>query len=165
MPSGNSLVAFGAADNHPPATLYAVPDVRNSHPCLDFDAATAWDACFEAVLPRHYSGLGLTLVLAWMAATATSGNVMWKASIERLDAGGQDLDSDGFATAQAAAAAAANAASGVLTYTTITFSAGANMDSLAIGEAFRLRVTRDAANGSDTMTGYAQLVSAELRET
>lgn len=165
MASGNSLVAFVATDNHPPASAYATPDVRNSHPVLNFDASSAEDACFHGVLPRHYAGGGLTLVLAWMAATATSGNTMWKAAMERLEAGGTDLDADSFATAQAAAAAAADAASGKLTYTAITMSSGANMDSLAVGETFRLKITRDAANGSDTMSGDAQLVSVEIRET
>lgn len=165
MASGNSLITWVATDDHPPAAAYATPDVRNAHPCLNFDAATDEDACFHGVLPRHYAGGGITLVIAWMAASATTGNVMWTAAFERLDAGGQDLDADGFATAQAAGAAAANAASGKLTYTTITFTNGAQMDSVAVGEAFRLKVTRDADNGSDTMTGDAQLVSTELRET
>jgi hypothetical protein len=37
------------------------------------------------------------------------------------------------------------------------------MDSLAAGEAFRLRVTRDAA--SDTATGDAELLAVVLRES
>jgi hypothetical protein len=165
MASGNSLVAFSATDNHPPATNAAVPDVRNGIPVLNFDAATAQAARFDSVLPRHYAGGGLTATLAWMAATATTGNTMWTLAIMRLAAAGDDLDADSFATAQAAAAAAADATSGKLTYTTITLSAGANIDSLAVGEAFRVEVKRDAANGSDTMAGFAQLVSAEIRET
>lgn len=165
MASGNSLVSFSATDNHHSGATAALLDTRNGIPVLNFDASTAWAARFDSVLARHYAGGGLTAVIAWMAATATSGNVMWKAAIMRLAAGGDDLDADSFATAQAASAAAADATSGKLTYTTITLSNGANIDSLAIGEAFRLEITRDAANGSDTMTGYAQLVSVEIRET
>lgn len=165
MASGNTLVSFGATDNHPPASAYATPDVRNSHPLLNFDAASAEDACFHGVIPAHYGGGGLTIIVIWMAATATSGNAMWKAAMERLEAGGTDLDADSFATAQAAAAAAANATSGALTYTTVTMTSGAQMDSLAVGEAFRLKVTRDAANASDTMTGDAQLIAVHVKET
>lgn len=165
MASGNSLVAFFATDNHPPATQYATLDVRNGHTVLNFDASSVESATFESVLPRHYAGGGLTLTLAWMAASATSGNVMWQAAMERLNAAGSDVDTDSFATAQAAAAAAADATSGKLTYTTIAMSAGANMDSLAAGETFRLSVSRDATNGSDTMVGDAQLLSVEIRET
>lgn len=165
MASGDTLISFVATDHHPPASSYATPDVRNSHPVLCFDASSAEDACFHAVLPRHYGGGGLTVTLIWMVASATTGNVMWKAGIERLEAGGTDLDADSFATLQAATAAAANGTSGALTYTTVTISSGANMDSLAVGESFRLKVERDAANASDTMTGDAQLLAAEIKET
>lgn len=39
------------------------------------------------------------------------------------------------------------------------------MDSLAAGEAFRLKVTRDADNASDTMAGDAELIGVEIKET
>jgi hypothetical protein len=39
------------------------------------------------------------------------------------------------------------------------------MDSLAAGESFRLRIYRDADNGSDTMTNDAELLRIEVRET
>lgn len=163
MASGNSLVSFAATDNHPPASAYATPDVRNSHPVLNFDASAAENACFQAVLARHYGGGGITLALVWMAKTATSGNVMWTAAFEKLP--GTDHDTDNFATAQAAAAAAANGTSGVPTVTTIAFT-NAQIASLAAGDAFRLKVTRDATNGSDTMNADdAQLVAVELKET
>lgn len=165
MASGQTLVTFVATDNHPPASAYATPDLRNSHPVLDFDAATDEDAIFSAVLPRNYAGGGVTVTVIWMATSATSGNVIWNGAFERLEAGGTDLDVDSFATAQAASAATTNATSGALTYTTITFTNGAQMDSLAVGEAFRFKVTRDANNASDTMTGDAELVAVEIKET
>lgn len=140
-----------------PASNYAALDSRNNHPCLDFDAATAETIYFTGVLPNDYAGAGITVTLYWAGATATSGNVMWQASIERIDAGGQDTDSDGFASAQAFAAAAADGTSGKITKSSLNISNGANMDSLAAGDLFRLGITRDASNGSDTMTGDAQL--------
>ncbi len=130
---------------------------------LDFDAGTDESAVFGGVLSRHYAGGGVTATLVWMASTATSGNCVWNAQIERGDTG-TDMDSDSFATAQAATGAASGT-SGAPTYTAITFTSGANMDSLAVGEAFRLKVTRDADNGSDTMTGDAELLRVELKET
>ena len=53
-----------------------------------------------------------------------------------------------------------DAASGTLTRpteTVITFTNGAQMDNLAAGEPFMLRIFRDADNGGDTLTGDAQM--------
>lgn len=164
MASGNTLNVFGALDNVPTATNYATIDTRNNHLVLDFDDSTNEDAVFQSVLPRHYAGGGLTITLMWAATSATTGNVVWNAAIERLADETDDIDADSFAAAQAATAAAP-ATSGMLQYTTIAFTSGAQMDSLTAGEAFRLKVTRDANNASDTMTGDAELWAVEIKET
>jgi len=39
------------------------------------------------------------------------------------------------------------------------------MDSVAAGELFRIKVTRDADNESDDMAGDAELSAVEIRET
>jgi hypothetical protein len=163
MASGNSLDTF-----FPPgdglASAFATFDVRNGHPLLKFDAGTDQSAVWTRFLARHYGGGGLTLTICWSGATATSGNVVWNAQIERIDDEGLDIDADSFASAQAVTAAAP-ATTGMMQYSAITFTSGAQMDSLAAGELFRLKLTRDADNGSDTMTGFAELHGAELRET
>jgi hypothetical protein len=164
MASGNTLLSFSATANHPPASAYATPDTRNSHPVLDFDAGTDESAIFGSVLPRHYAGGGITVRLGWAASSATSGDVVWNVAIERIDDEGLDIDADGFAAAQAATATAPGT-SGEVQYTDITFTDGAQMDSLAAGESFRLKITRDADNGSDTMAGDAELLTVEIRET
>ena len=53
--------------------------------------------------------------------------------------------------------------SGVLKYTNVAVTDGANIDSLAVGEHFRIRIKRDVAN--DTATGDLELFSVEMRET
>ena len=106
---------------------------------------------------------GVTVTLVWMATTATSGNVVWSVAIERDDTA-TDLDTDSFATANTATAAAP-ATSGAPAYTTIAFTNGAQMDSLAVGEAFRLKVQRTGSSGSDTATGDAELLAVEIKET
>lgn len=163
MATGNTLVIFGPLDNEPPASSYATLDTRNGHPCLDFDASADESAIFTAVLPRHYAGGGITITLIWSATSATSGDVIWNTAIERMDTG-TDIDADSFATANAATATT-GATSGTPAYTTVAHTSGAQMDSLAAGEAFRLKVTRDADNGSDTMTGDAELLGIEIKET
>jgi hypothetical protein len=155
--SGNAWnVQWGPLHNEAPSTNYATPDTRNGHPTLDFDSSTAESAVFTGILPNDYAGAGITVSLWWTATTATSGDVMWQASLEAM--AGQDIDSDGFATAQAFAASTANGTSGILTKVSLNISNGANMDSIAAGTAFRLKITRDATNGSDTMSGDAELL-------
>jgi len=164
MASGNTLCVFTPHNNMPPSSNFATIDTRNSHLVLDFDASTAESAVFGTVLPRHYAGGGITATIAWMATSATSGGCVWNGAFERHQASTDDLDSDSFATAQAATGTAPGTSGHVL-YTAITFSSGANMDSLAVGESFRFKVTRDATNGSDTMTADAELLRVELKET
>ena len=45
----------------------------------------------------------------------------------------------------------------------VAFTNGTDMDSVAAGEAFRIKLTRDAV--SDTAAGDAELHAVEIRET
>ena len=176
MASGDTLIVFTALANEPPATNFATVDLRNSHLVLDFDNTTAESAVFGAVLPRHYAGGGITVTLLWMAGGAAllgdlmtptplaTGNVKWNAQFERHQVATDDLDADSFAAAQTVTSAAPST-DGALQSTSIPFTNGAQMDSLAVGESFRIKVIRDAADGADTMTGDAELLRIELRET
>jgi hypothetical protein len=157
--SGGSktYAVFTATDNQPTATAFATLDTRNSIAVLDFDDATDESAVFVSIIPEAASlGSGLKIRLHWMATTATSGDVVWDVSLERMTT---DLDSDSFDTI-ASGTAAANGTSGILTVTEITLT---TIDSVTAGDGFRLKVTRDANNASDTMTGDAELVVCEVR--
>lgn len=168
MASGDTLLVFTAnhavymTDNttYTPATF----DVRNNHPVVDFDADANEDVFFEGILPRHYGGGGITVSLGWMASSATANTVVWSVQVERHQDDTDDLDSDSFAAAQTVSATAASA-SGEVAYDTVAFTDGAQMDSVAVGESFRLRVTRNATTGADTMAGDAELFTVEIRET
>jgi hypothetical protein len=157
-------IFFTAPANEPPASSYATLDTRNSHPVLDFDAAADERAVFRAVLPSVYSGGGLNVKLIWAATSATAGNVIWRVVIERLNAGAVDLDADSWGPNVNGSAAATDSVSGETTETTIAVSDGANMDSLAAGEMFRLNITRVGTDGSDTMTGDAELLMVVVTE-
>jgi hypothetical protein len=162
MASGNTLLIFTALHNEPPATLPATLDFRNGQPVLDYDAAATETAIFSGIMPAHYSATtGVTVRLIWMASTATSANAVLETAFERCNT---DADADSFATANQATGTA-NATSGISTTTTIAHTNGAQMDSLAVGERFRLRVQRIGASGSDTMAGDLELVAVELQET
>jgi hypothetical protein len=162
MASGDTLCVFVPNDNEPPSSGYATRDTRNGHPVLDFDPSSRESAIFTAVLPRHYAGGGITARLIW-CSTAT-GDVVFDTSIERLEDGGTDIDADSYATANTVTAAAP-ATSGVLKYTDIAHTSGAQMDSLAAGEAFRFKIERDTTDAADTMAADAELLAVELRET
>jgi hypothetical protein len=99
-----------------------------------------------------------------MASSATSGVCRWGAAIRRLNDDAEDLDSahtyDYNDTDDTAASA-----SGELSYPTIAFTDGADMDSLADGETFILRVRRNASHANDTMTGDAELLMPVGKET
>jgi len=163
MASGDTLVKFIPAQNNPPETGYATLDTRNNHLVLDFDAATAEDAIFPEVLPRHYTGLGITATVVWMASTAITGSIRLEGSFERHQDETDDLDADSFAAAQGVTSAAP-AVSGTPQYAAIVFT-NAQIDGLLVGESFRFRLRRAAADVADDMAGDAELLRIELKET
>lgn len=165
MASGDTLMVLVPQDNEPPSSNYATLDTRNGHLVLDFDASTDEAACFRGILPSHYAGGGITIKIHYAMTSATSGNVIWQTAIERVSDSQQDIDSDGFATANSSGAVAVPGTSGHVDICSVAHASGAEMDSLAVGEGFRLKVNRDADNGSDTATGDAELWAIELVET
>lgn len=163
MASGNTLLTFVAEEGRPPASGGATFDVRNNIACWDFDDTTGETVVFTGVLPRNYAGGGITVYLHWAATTATSGTGGWLVAFERIGDAQQDIDSNGFAADQTVTAATVPTTSGHVKITNVAVSDGANMDSITVGELFRLRVTRDVAN--DTAVGDLELYAVELKET
>jgi hypothetical protein len=163
MASGDTLLVFTAAHGAPTATNYATFDARNQHTVLDFDDTTNESTVFEAVMPRHYGGGGVTVYLHYSMTSATSGDIDWDVAWERIGDQQLDIDADSFATANSVDNTTVPGTSGNVDIVSIAFTNGAQMDSVAVGEAFRLKVTRDAA--SDTGTGDAELLRVEVKET
>lgn len=163
MASGNTLDAMFAGEQDPgPTSNPAVLGTRNQHPVLTFSDSVQQSAIFSRLLPRHYAGGGITFYVHW-SAVATTGNIAWDIAIERIGDGQQDIDSDGFATAQAVAGAAVPATSGLVKITNVAVSSG-DLDGIAVGEMFRLRIRRDPATSGDA-TGLAELLGIEMKET
>lgn len=156
------LLTFKPNDNEPPTSNYATLDTRNNRPCLDFDTTTQEAAIFTGVLPYGYAGGGVTVDLFCSLTSATTGTVGWDVAFERTQASTDDIDSDSFATAQTVTAVTVPGTSGHVLKMSVNVANGADMDSLAAGELFRLRVRRDVAN--DTATGDAELLSVTMRE-
>ena len=164
MASGNTLLIFTPQNNEPPASDYATFDTRNSHLVLDFNDATPNEsAVFSAIMPRNYAGSGLTVYLHYAMTSATSGDIDWDVSFERIGDQQQDLDTDGFAAVQSIDNVTVPGTSGLVDIVSIAFTDGAQMDSIAVGESFRMKVTRDGI--ADSASGDAELLAIEIKET
>ena len=164
MASGDTLLIFTPHSNEPPASDFATLDTRNQHPVLDFkDAATNEEAVFSAVMPAIYGGSGVTVYLHYSMATATSGDVDWDVAFERIGDQQLDIDADSFAAVNSVDGTVVPGTSGFVDVVTVAFTDGADMDSVAAGELFRIKVTRDGA--ADTAGGDAELHAVEIRET
>ena len=166
MASGNTLCTFFPKQGEPPSSNAATPDTRNGIMVLDYDDTTDESIEFPGFMPRHYAGGGITITLGWMATTATSNTISLDVAFKSVSDDADDLDTKAFAAANNANPVPASA-TGEVQYTTITFTDGADMDSVAAGEYFRMLVTRDAdsTTSTDNMTGDMELVFIEIKET
>ena len=164
MATGNTLMVWSPAANQPPAANFAVIDTTNSQLFLGFNDTTIQSALFVGVMPRNYTFLGLKVTVYWAAASATSGDVKWGGYFERLQDGIDLITADRFAAEQTVVSTAPGVA-GTIKYATITFTDGAQIDSIQVGEAFRFKLRRVASDAADTMTGDGRTVRVEIRET
>jgi len=163
MASGNTLVTFTPLHNEPPASNPATLDMRNQHPVLDFDATTNESAVFSDVMPRHYGGGGVTVYIHYAMSSAEADTVDWDVAFERIGDQQLDIDGDSFAAVNSVDNTTVPGTTGLVDIANVTFTDGADMDSVAVGEGFRLKVTRDAA--SDDAAGDAELRFVEIKET
>jgi len=155
----------------PPAATYATIDTRTggSTPAetvivWDFDDSTIEYLDIKCRLFGYGAETGLTFKVFWSATSATGGVCRWGAAIRAMPDDAEDIDvshtydfNDVDDTAPSA--------SGELGYATITFTDGADMDALAEGEVFILRLRRNASHANDTMTGDAELWAIAGSET
>lgn len=152
---GTPLAAEFPSSNYPALTLI------NRRPVLAFDASTDETAYWSGIAPQGLTG-AITVVITYMMASATSGNIYWQAQLEAVtDGDATDLDAGtSFDTANSGNGAVPGTA-GYIDQISITMT---NADGLAAADYFRLSVNRDADNGSDTATGDAYLLAVELRD-
>lgn len=124
---------------------------------LAFDASTDESAFWQIFLPSDGVTTDVVIDLHWRA-TATSGNVVWSSSIGVIAAGDTiDIASwDDTASTTVAADGTANATS----VDSITHS---SLGSSPASGCLVVKLFRDADNGSDTMTGDAELMGAVVR--
>ena len=163
MASGDTLIIFTPYQNEPPAANFATLDLRNLHPVLDFDATTSESAVFRAVMPRSYAGGGITVYIHYALTSATTGTIDWDVAFERIGDQQLDIDGDSFAAVNSVDNTTVPGTTGLVDIVTIAFTDGADMDSVAVGELFRLKIARDSTN--DDATGDGELLAIEIKET
>lgn len=109
-----------------------------------------------------YDGGGIQLQLPiFSPGEESTGNHYWEASIRRVNTG-EDFQASFTYTTNAQSGNGSAPGTGH-TVITINFSDGTQMDSLANGEPFIVRLNRDADNASDNMSGDAQLAVRWIR--
>jgi hypothetical protein len=170
MASGNTLLYLDPRTAALPATAYAQLEIINGAsspaeaiPVLAFDTTTVEYADFRAKMPQNYAGGGLTVVIC-SGAAGTAGTLQWAVAFRAIKDDVEDLDT----TAQTYDYNTVNIGTlanvqGEVTYDNITFTDGVDMDSVAAGDEFILRIRRDT--GSDTLAADAYLHGIEVRET
>jgi len=164
MAAGDMLVDFPPQCNEPPSSAAATPDSRNGHPVLDFDAFSDEAAVFTGVMPWHYAGGGVTVyaVVSFSSDTNATHTGQLEISFERIGDAQQDLDSDGFAAANNMTVTVPSTG-GNTEVGSVTFTDGADMDSVAAGELFRIKVHCDVSDSD--FAGDLELLRLVLRET
>lgn len=127
---------------------------------LAFDAA-ADEFAYWKLIAQNYGSGNLTVNIEWYADTASSGDVIFDAAIAAItpNTDSQDVETKAFATVNSVTDTHLGTTGQRLHLCTITIS---NLDSLAADDVVWFRLSRDANNGSDTMTGDAIVVAVEI---
>ena len=96
--------------------------------------------------------------------SAEVNDIKLEAYLERIGDQQQDLDSDGFAAAQNSGDITVLGTSGLVDVIAVTFTDGAQMDSIAAGEGFRIKIKRVVVAGTDA-SGDLELRFVAIKET
>ena len=154
-----TLSVFVAQNGIPPTTNYATRDIRGIFPVLDFDNTTSESIYFVGLMPQQYQNNGITAHL-FFTSDATSGDVDWVISFDRLTSSDLDIDSNSFGDINSSDNNNSPSTSGHIVVATWTIATGSAMDNVVAGDMFMLKLTRDIA---DTAAGDANFLALELR--
>lgn len=172
MASGDFLFASRAPQGSSLGSSYATLDTvpGTSTPpenmsVYDFDAAVDEYMDFFLTMPSHYVGTtGITLKIEVSASVATSSNFRLAAAL-RLRATSDDWDTTPHTYVFNEVSVAVPGTVGNSVIGTITFTDGADMDSVIADSQFVLRIWRNRGHGDDLATGDMQLERFYCYET
>lgn len=171
MASGDTLFNFRAPHGTPPgssaATIDWVPGTSSppeNMPVYDHDAAADEYMDFFGTMPQHYANGGLTIDVEVSASTATSSNFRLAIAFRLRDTT-DDWDTTAHTYVFNEVSAAVPGTVGLSVIGTITFTNGADMDSVVAGSQFVLRFYRNQGHGDDLAGGDMQLERIHGKET
>lgn len=134
-------------------------------PVIEFDAAADEYMDWYLTMPEHYAGTtGITCTLEIQMASATSSNVRAAIAL-RERATTDDWDTTVHTYVYNEATLAVPGTLGLSVKGNITFTDGADMDSVAAGDSFVLRFYRNQGHGDDAASGDALLERIYVTET
>jgi hypothetical protein len=145
-----------------PATNFPQLQLVNRRPVLSYDASTQETCQWTGIAAQGFTGT-VTALVSYIMASATTGLVEFEVSLEAVtDGDATDLDAgDSFDTVNSASATVPGTA-GHIDQLSVTLT---NADSIAAGDYFRLKVSRDADDATnDTATGDCHVLAVELRD-
>lgn len=167
MGAGDTLFSFQAIEGTPPSsTAAATPDRRGNDGHFVYDFADSPDQSldFADVMPEHRDvSNNITVTVGFMMSSDLTNDVRIDVQFERHEIDVTDLDSAGFTAVQSDSQPVASAL-GELQMATIVLT-HAQADSIAAGEDFRLRVTRDPDHADDDASGDMELKFVNAVET
>lgn len=166
VPSGAVIVCKPESASFPtsnPAQFKTVAGTNFPVESLAFDAATEEICYFKFVAINYVSG-NITVTVRWYADTASSGDVVWGASLAAItpNTDTQDIETKAFGTEATATDSHLGTTGQRLHSVDITVT---SLDSIAGNDYAVVRLARKAASGSDTMAGDALAVEVLITYT
>lgn len=126
---------------------------------LAFDAATE-ETCYFTLDATSYGSGNVTVKVRWYADTASSGGVVFGASLAAITPGDdQDIETKAFASEVTGSDTHDGTTGQRLHELSITVN---QLDSIAADDYVVLRLARKTANASDDMTGDCLVVEARV---
>lgn len=147
-----------------PSSNFARPDMVNRRPVLKFDASQDQSCYWTFRAPQGLTGT-LLLVVGFIMASATTGNVVAQGQVEAVTtADATDLDATtSFDAVNNSGQVSVPATAGYYKQFTITLT---NADSVAAGDYMRISFNRDAdsTTATDDAAGDFYYVDGEFRD-
>ena len=150
--------AMRPAKTNPCASLTEVDSGGNSGPdlqVLDFDASADEFAQFSVAMPKSWDGGNITYSVYWIGNASTDACI-WNLAVKALG-DGEDIN-----VAFGGIVAVTDNSQSSATEILVSAESGAIACSGADGDILYFQISRDANNGSDTMSADARLVGVKI---
>ena len=164
MASGDTLQIFYAwgasvpySTTYPDFSVIQSATSKECFPIANFDNASTDYLDFTGVLPDYYDAGGVTCTIIWAYANTSTGPT-WGIAFRAVPNDTEDLDLNHTYDYNTVVPGIPSSV-GEVGYDNITFTNGVDMDSLAAGQLFNLRIRRTSGSY------VARLLAIHMKET